>query len=775
MIRSDAGSPPGEVVPLLLGVHWHEDDPGGLHRYLADLFDALRDLGLHPRAVLAGPASRAPVGVLAGGRIDQSFPVRLWGYSGAASRARRGVDVVDAHFAFYAFWPVVLGRLRRYPLVIHFQGPWAEESRLSGPVPGWQIAAKRWIETLVYRRASAFVVLSGAFKQLLVERYGVAPWLVEVVPPGIDLARFVPANPTDARASLGLSSDAPLVVTVRRLVPRMGLDVLIEAWEPVRRALPTGQLVIVGEGPERDRLNELAGRLGVSSSVHLVGKVDEETLIRYYQAADLSVVPTVALEGFGLVVLESLACGTPAVVTDSTGLPESVLSLDASLVVHAGDAGALSRRLRSALDGSVPSPDRSRCRMHAESFAWPSIAVRHRDIYAEAVQPTKRRLRVLYLDHCARLSGGELALLRLLPSLDVDAHVILGEAGPLVDKLRQAGVSVEVLPTSGSTGSLGREQVSAGQLPAQALLDTGAHIARLAARLRRLRPDVVHTNSLKAALYGGVAARLAGLPVVWHVRDRIADDYMPAFACRLVRTAARVLPTAVIGNSRTTLATLGPAGAAGVAIASPLGFAPFTVASAPRSDGLRVGIVGRLDPWKGQHVFLEAFAKAFPDGGAIAVVVGAKLFGAPGYERELEQLASALGIEERVEFRGFRESIVEELSDLDVLVHASVVPEPFGQVVVEGMAAGLAVLAADAGGPAEVIQDGIDGLLYPPGDVDALARALQRVGHDAALRQRLGTAARGRADDFTAERIAPQVMAVYEQMLGRRPGASDRP
>ena len=545
------GRPEPDPVPLLLGAHWYQDDPGGLHRYLANLFGALRAAGLRPTGVVTGPATEAPVGMVAAGRFDRPFPLRLWGYCRGVNRAAaRGADVVDAHFAFYAFWPVVVGRLRRMPLVVHFQGPWAEESRAAGEAHGGRIAAKRWVESRVYRRASQIVVLSAAFKAVLVERYGIAPWRIEVIPPGIDLAVFMPGSREDARAALDLSPGGPVVVAVRRLVPRMGLDVLIEAWASVCPSFPGALLLLVGDGAERERLENLAEARGVGSSVRLQGKVDEETLVRCYQAADLSVVPTVALEGFGLVVLESLACGTPAIVSDSGGLPESVVSLNPSLIVPAGDAGALARRLRSALDGTNPLPDRVESRAHAETFAWPAIAERHRAVYKRAVHPEPRRLRVVFLDHCARLSGGELALLRLLPELDVDAHVILAEMGPLVDKLRHAGISVEVLPSRGSTGSLGRERVTARGVPVSAVVETGTYIARLGARLRRLHPDVVHTNSLKSALYGGVAGRVAAVPVVWHVRDRITPDYLPSSACRLVRAAARVLPSALIANSR---------------------------------------------------------------------------------------------------------------------------------------------------------------------------------------------------------------------------------
>lgn len=752
------------LVPLLLGMHWYEDQSGGLNRYLADLFDALQRAGVQPRAVMAGPAAGAPAGVAASGDFRLPFPIRLASYSRAVRRlADTGITLVDAHFAFYAFWPVVADSLRGLPLVVHFQGPWAQESAASGQARRWQIAVKRRIEAAVYRRALEVVVLSEAFRQLLIERYGVAPWRVNVVSPGIDLERFTPGDRAGARIELDLPSSSEVVVAVRRLVPRMGHDVLLNAWGSVERARPGAVLLVVGDGPERAELERLARPWLGRGSVRFLGRVDDDTLVHCYQAADISVVPTIALEGFGLVVLESLACGTPPVVTDSGGLPEAVIPLDPSLVVPAGDADALSRRLIAALDGKVP--DRDRCRTHAETYAWPAIAERHLAIYARAVCPNRTKLRVVYLDHCARLSGGELALLRLLPSLDVDAHVILAEHGPLVAKLREAGVSVEVLPMVDAAGSLSRDRVRPGRLPVRAVAGSAAYVARLAASLRRLGPDLVHTNSLKAALYGGVAARLASIPVVWHVRDRITDDYLPGPARRLVLAAARTLPAAIIANSRTTLETLGRAATGGVAIASPLGLSSFTQVA--REGPLHIGIVGRLDPWKGQHVFLDAFAKAFPDGPERAVIVGASLFGDSGYEEELERQVAALGLQERVVFRGFCDRVEDELRHLDVLVHASIIPEPFGQVVVEGMAAGLPVVAADAGGPAEVIDHGVDGLLYPPGDIETLSQLLRGLAVDPMLRRKLGDAARVRAQDFTATRIAPQVMSVYEHVLGK--------
>ncbi len=381
------------------------------------------------------------------------------------------------------------------------------------------------------------------------------------------------------------------------------------------------------------------------------------------------------------------------------------------------------------------------------------------------------KLRVVYLGHSAQLSGAELALLRLLPALrGIDAHVVLAEEGPLVAKLRGVGISTTVLPMAEAAQRLARHRVRPGRLPAASVLGSARYVVRLAWELRRLRPDLVHTNTLKAALYGGAAARMARVPVVWHIRDRIADDYLPRPAARLMRILARRLPTGVIANSQTTLESLQVTGVPTAVIPSAVHPHVVNVRERERVTraGLRVGMVGRLAPWKGQHVFLDAFSRAFPTGGARAVLVGAALFGEEDYETDLRRQAVVLDIDDRLEMTGFREDVAAELADFDVLVHASVIPEPFGQVVVEGMAAGLPVVASDAGGPAEIISDGIDGVLFPPGDEEALAKALKVLAADPALRKRLGAAARGRARAYETEPVADLVMAFYARLISAR-------
>jgi glycosyltransferase involved in cell wall biosynthesis len=380
--------------------------------------------------------------------------------------------------------------------------------------------------------------------------------------------------------------------------------------------------------------------------------------------------------------------------------------------------------------------------------------------------------RVVYLGHVARLSGAEIALSRLLPELQerVDVHVILGEDGPLVDRLREDGISVEVISMPVAVRDMRKGALHPGAFDLKSLGASGFYVRKLWLRLRELRPDLIHTNSLKAAIYGGAAGRLARIPVVWHIRDRIASDYLPEAAVRAVRLAARVLPNTVVANSHCTLDTL-PRLRRGVVVPDSVDSKSVRVASTPTGitgRPFRVGMLGRLSPWKGQQIFLDAFANAFPDGDSEGWIVGSAMFGEDDYVAFLHERTRHLGIGDRVTFRGFQEDIWTELAEIDALVHCSLTPEPFGQVVIEGMAAGVPVIASGAGGPAEIVTQNVDGILVPPGDVAALAAAMRKLHDCPAVRHDLATAGRATAIRYSPERTAYELLAVYESIVSRR-------
>jgi glycosyltransferase involved in cell wall biosynthesis len=383
------------------------------------------------------------------------------------------------------------------------------------------------------------------------------------------------------------------------------------------------------------------------------------------------------------------------------------------------------------------------------------------------------RYRVVYLDHVARLSGAEIALARLLDaSRDVvEAHVILGEDGPLIPRLREAGATVEVLPMAEDVRDARKGDMTASRLPWRSTVQLARYVWALRRRLRELQPDLVHTNSLKAAVYGGLSGRLAGVPVVWHIRDRIAADYLPRAAVSAIHALSRVLPARVVTNSVTTLATL-PLSPRTSVLYNALAPAPRAVLDPiPTRDPdspFTVGMMGRIAPWKGQDVLLRAFASAFAGGPERLHLIGSVLFGEQHYEAELRALAATQGIMDQVVWRGFRGDTQSELALLDVLVHCSTTAEPFGQVVVEGMMAGLPVIAAADGGPVEIIDHGRDGVLVPPGDTHALASALRRLADDEPGRRRIGLAASASVERFAPHAAASRLDAVYRGLGDRR-------
>jgi glycosyltransferase involved in cell wall biosynthesis len=255
-------------------------------------------------------------------------------------------------------------------MVVHFQGPWAAESAVAG-ASGAVRRVKTIIERGAYKHADAFIVLSQPFKQILADDYGMSAEKIQVIPPGVDIEDFEFSEAPQAGAA------APVVLCVRRLEKRMGVDVLIRAWSDVTRSIPDAELRIVGTGTYEQELRTLAGNS--AGKISFLGRLDDDALRSEYRTAAITAVPSLALEGFGLIALESLATGRAPIVTDCGGLPDAVRGLDDSLIVPRGSVDALAARIIEALSGAVPSAQE--CRNHAATFAWPVIVQRHLALY----------------------------------------------------------------------------------------------------------------------------------------------------------------------------------------------------------------------------------------------------------------------------------------------------------------------------------------------------------------------------------------------------------
>jgi glycosyltransferase involved in cell wall biosynthesis len=290
--------------------------------------------------------------------------------------------VVVAHFALYAVPLLGLLRDRRRRFVFHFHGPWAQETaaeQVSGIVP----TLKTGVERAVYRRADACIVLSGAFGRILHDSFGV-PWeKITVIPGGVDCSRFaIDATREECRDHLGWPRERKIVLSVRRLTHRMGLSHLVAAVGLLRERVPDLLVIIAGSGPLESELRTQIQRARLEDHCCIAGFIADDDLPAAYRAADLSVVPSVALEGYGLIVPESLAAGTPALVTPVGGLPETVQGLAPHLVFAEASAPAIAQGLGDALTGTVPMPTAAQCRAYArQRNDWSVIVQQVRRVY----------------------------------------------------------------------------------------------------------------------------------------------------------------------------------------------------------------------------------------------------------------------------------------------------------------------------------------------------------------------------------------------------------
>jgi glycosyltransferase involved in cell wall biosynthesis len=247
------------------------------------------------------------------------------------------IDIINFHQPFSALGVLSSITSQKVPLVYTCHSLSFEEyiSRSSSPrnpikwlLHHLQISARKSIEQTVLKRSDQIVVLSEYTRDKLERTYGLSSSKVNVIPGGVDLERFgLSADKDRIRARMGLPENKFILFTVRNLVPRMGLENLISAFEIVQNGRTDLLLVIGGEGPLEQRLKEQAGRCGIEKFVRFAGFIPDEELPSYYQMADLFILPTTELEGFGLVTVEALASGLPVLGTPIGGTREILARL----------------------------------------------------------------------------------------------------------------------------------------------------------------------------------------------------------------------------------------------------------------------------------------------------------------------------------------------------------------------------------------------------------------------------------------------------------------
>lgn len=404
--------------------------------------------------------------------------------------------------------------------------------------------------------------------------------------------------------------------------------------------------------------------------------------------------------------------------------------------------------------------------------------------------------RVLFVDNAPQVGGSLVSLYHLVWGLDrsrFEPVVLIPEGNPFAARFSTLGVRVLTRPwanTPPQSPALLQGVMRTSAVQRLRGSDWGRrlyhtmgflvkHMPRILARaeafaglLYDVKPDWVHVNEGVSFSRGEIlGATWARVPAVCHVRsfeaptrfDRMLAPRVAAYifisqaiADWFLSTGVRIRKWRVVHNG-VDLAEFQNLTKSRSHVRAELGVP---------DDAFLVVLLGRIVPWKGHEVFLDAMERVLPEyPNLVGCIVGEGWRG-HDFEQKLRNRVESGALKGHVIFAGFRSDVPAVLHATDALAHTSIEPEPFGRVLVEAMAAGLPIVATDAGAVPEILEDGRTGLLVAPGDAAGLAQALRRLMADAPLRQRLAAAARQEVEArFTVQRYVAGVQAVYEELL----------
>jgi glycosyltransferase involved in cell wall biosynthesis len=417
---------------------------------------------------------------------------------------------------------------------------------------------------------------------------------------------------------------------------------------------------------------------------------------------------------------------------------------------------------------------------------------------SDPVAEASPRMRILFLNTSGLFGGAERGLLDIIASLaaarpDWEMRLVAGGDGPLIRRARAMNIATTVLPMPpalaqvgdsamrGSTGALrGRLSIAASLL--NAALATKRYARMLAREIEQSAPTLIYTNGFKMHMIGIWAARRKA-PVVWHIHDYVG--VRPVMSRMMRRQASRC--AAAITNSdsvRRDLSRVCGDSLQATTVYYAVDFDQFSPAgpaadldalagTAPAPSGaVRVGLVATMARWKGHEVFLRAIAKLPPSARSTvrAYMIGGAIYPTRGSQLSVDELrasAARLGISDCVGFTGFIDDVPSAIRALDIVVHASTEPEPFGLAIAEAMACGKPVIVSAAGGAEEIAQLCGGALLHPPGDSTALARCIERLICNPSERASLGATGRASAErSFRRTRLADQLIPILERVAG---------
>ena len=410
-------------------------------------------------------------------------------------------------------------------------------------------------------------------------------------------------------------------------------------------------------------------------------------------------------------------------------------------------------------------------------------------------------MKILYLSPLGALGGAENVLFDAMTSVrkarpEIVPHLVVGSDGPLVDRARGAGFDVRVLPLPSQLATLGNSALDGSRgiftpatLLARAALSlprAGGYLLKLRSIVNEIQPRLIHSNGLKCHLISSLLPSRSS-PIIWHVHDFLSSRRTMKTAMRWasrncsgviaisnavardVQIALPNTPIRIVQNG-VNLETFRPIGQGENRAADLDALAGLSALS---THTVRVGLVATYARWKGQDILIDAAAKyvaQHPDSKVRFYIIGGPIYqtrGSQFTESELRDRSSAHGLNGRIGFVPFQKDPRAIYQALDIVVHASTKPEPFGLTIAEAMACARPVIVSQAGGAAELFTHNVDAVGVASGNSTELAAAIAMLANDPQRRAKIADNARRTAvANFDLERVGRQMLEAYGDFAG---------
>ena len=707
--------------PLLLGLDHFASRPGGLGR----AFDAIcKEFEANGQKF-----NRLEIGLpFYSSNVNPENSVFLrvnWLLRGAL-KIRNQTNIVYSHFAFHAF---IVSFVVNAPIVSFFHGPWARESLISSGKRSMRFELQKFVEKKVYNKSRLIHCASESFKNLLITEYNIDRRKILVIPLGVDLDRFQNNQKDFARKKLGIGASELIFVSVRRLTNRMGIDDLIHGFSKFCTHSPKGSLYIIGRGPQQNSYEKLIQSLGIENRIHLLGEISDSDLPLWYAASNSSIVPSQSLEGFGLVALESLSCGTPVLASRCGGLEEIVESWNKNFLFDPYRPDQIASKLLEFASGKV-SETPENCRNFANNYTW------FRSF--KLIQASLESQKIIFLSSEDMISGAEISLFELVTGLSDHYHpeVWIGGKGPLYDKFLQSNVSIKLVPRL----SLNFSRYSKKSELIKAFVKLPYSMYIIFQEIRKSDSEIVFINTFKSLLVSFPGILLTNKKVIYWAHDAFKFDSKTQFGKRFFyKCVLLFLKIHIVCNSKYTSSSLNKNfGITTGHILNPI----VRVAATQRKNSsetlIKLGICGRIAEWKGQLFALKALAPLLSNSNNLVLeVLGSPLFGDEIYFQQVKDFIVEKNISEKVKLIPFCAEPEKIMATWDLSIHAAIEPEPFGRTIVESLMVGVPVIVPNVGGPLEIVSERINGLTYKIGDVDDLANKVNEFLENSELRKEL--------------------------------------